>query len=328
MSTALAAGTRRNSGRVQGGVSAMVTVSLAGALLLAIPASGDDGVLRPQLVLWRYTDATPFTQPRGVAFDPLDGAIYVGNAGAHRIEMFSKTGRALGQFVHRVSGRDGVTGDGTPCALAFDRFGHLLVVDLGAAYVDVLDRRGRPIDRLKVAAGQPNAVAVGPDGTIYVGTTAAASKVYRFRPDYTPDGSWGEEGTEAGRLFGINALWALPDGSVAVACNRTDVVIQIFSPRGQYLRGFGSHEVGDGNFSFPSGLVATADGRIWVIDEIRESLQVFDDQGNLITKTGQRGPGPGEFARPSSLSYDGGKLIALTDRELGRVQVFSVSADE
>lgn len=300
-----------------------------GALMVAavvcVTGSSAPPRLETRLVLWRYSDASAFQEPRGIAFDPLDGAIYVGNAGAHRIEIFSKTGRALSQFVHRVSRADGTTVDGTPCALAFDRSGRLLVVDLGATYVDVLDRRGRPVHRLDVAAGQPNAVAVGADGTIYVGTTAEASKVYRFRPDYRPDGSWGEEGTDPGRLFGLTALWVMRDSSVAVACTRTDLAVQIFSPSGQYLRGFGTHEVGDGNFSFPSGLVATADGRIWVIDEIRQTLQVFDEQGNLVTKTGQRGAGPGEFAHPSSLSYDGRGLIALTDRELGRVQVFGVS---
>jgi DNA-binding beta-propeller fold protein YncE len=307
---------------------ALVVSALAASLLCAIstPAPADEApILKTRLVLWRYADRTAFEQPRGIAFDPSDGALYVGNSGDHRIEVFSKTGRALAQFVHRVSRPDGSIIDGTPTGLAFDRAGHLLVVDLGASYVDVLDRRGRFLCRLEIPVGQPNAVAVGSDGTIYVGTTTEVTKVYRFRPDYRADGSWGEEGTGPGHLFGLNALWVMKDGSVATACTRTDLAIQIFSPSGQYLRGFGTHEVGDGNFSFPSGLVATADGRIWVIDEIRQTLQVFDEQGNLVTKTGQRGDGPGEFAHPSSLTSDGRGLIALTDRELGRVQVFGIS---
>jgi hypothetical protein len=79
--------------------------------------------------------------------------------------------------------------------------------------------------------------------------------------------------------------------------------------------------------SYPSGLVATADGRIWVLDEIRQTLQVFDEQGNLLSKEGTRGAGAGEFAQPSSLTYDGSSSIALTDREIGRVQVFTVLSD-
>ena len=171
-------------------------------------------------------------------------------------------------------------------------------------------------------------MAVGPDGAIYVGTTTSESKVYRFGPDYRPNGSWGMEGTEPGHLLGLSALCVLKDGSVAVACTRTDLGVQIFSATGEYLRGFGTHEVGLGSFSYPSGLVATADGHIWVLDEIRQTLQVFDEQGNLLSKEGQRGAGAGEFAQPSALTYDGSNSIALTDREIGRVQVFTVSNDE
>ena len=297
-----------------------------GALALSATAAdaADGEALRSQLVLWRFADATGFDQPRGVAIDPLDGAIYVANSGQHRIEVFSRKGRALTQFVHRVTGPDGTPRDGTPTALAFDRSGRLLVVDLRSRAVDVLDRRGRSILRLPETEGQPNAIAVGGDGTIWVGTTSGESKVHRFSPDYRPLGSWGVEGTEPGRLFGLKALAVLSDGSIAVACERTDLVVQIFAADGTYLRGFGHHDVGEAAFSSPSGLIVTRDGRIWVLDEIRESLQVFDDQGNLIAQQGRPGMGAGEFAHPSSLTYDGGSSIAWCDRDLGRVQVVAV----
>jgi len=301
-----------------------LAVSLLGALA-ATAAAQESPLLTPRLVLWRYADASAFDQPRGIAFDPLDGAIYVANSGKHRIEVFSKTGRALSQFVHRVTGPDGNRIDGTPCALAFDHAGRLLVTDLRSHSVDVLDRRGHSLFTLPATTGQPNALAVGADGTIYVGTTSDESRVHRIRPDYRPDSSWGEPGNERGKLWGVTALCVLNDGSVAVACDRTELGVQIFSPTGEYLRGFGTHEVGEGNLSLPSGLVATPDGRIWVVDEIRQTIQVFDSQGTPLSKEGQRGAGAGEFAHPSSMTYDGHDSIALTDREIGRVQVFTVS---
>ncbi|HEY3215295.1 MAG TPA: NHL repeat-containing protein [Candidatus Eisenbacteria bacterium] len=299
---------------------------LATVLTLACSsAAGGAPLLKPRQVIWGYGQGESFTRPSGVAFDPGDGALYVGNTGEHRIDVFSATGRPLCRFVHRVVRSDGSVVDGSPCALAFDRSGRLLVVDQVATYVDVLDRRGRFIARLDIAAGHPNAVAVAGDGTIFVGTTAEASKIYRFRPDLTPDGSWGEAGTDLGHLFNVTGLAVTADGAIAVACARTDQVIQIFTATGQYLRGFGLHDVGDGNFSLPSGVAATADGRIWVVDEIRQTLQVFDGEGTLVAKTGGRGIAPGEFAHPSSLASDERGLIALTDREIGRVQVFTVA---
>jgi len=305
-------------GRLGGLLAATVWVLLASASNAQAP------VLEPRLALWGYSNGTPFQQPRGVAFDPADGALYVANTGKHRIEVFSKAGRPLSRFVHSVRRSTGEVVDGSPVALAFDRSGRLLVVDHQAAYVDVLDRRARPVTRLSIPDGHPSAVAVGGDGTIYVGTTAEASRIHRFRRDYSPDGAWGDEGTAPGYLRDVAALAVLGDSALAVACERSDLVVQIFSLSGEFHRGFGTHDVGDGNFSLPSGMVATPDGRIWVLDEIRRTLQVFDTGGDLLAVVGGTGTALGSFQHPSGLAFDGHGSIAVTDRGIGRVQVFRV----
>ena len=311
--------------RSAGGASLAILAALLAGAPSAASSSGGGLAFEPRLILCNYAESAALQHPRGIAFDPRDGAIYVSNTGAHRIEVFSRTGRPLGRFLHRVARPGGGLVDGRPTALAFDAAGRLLVVDQLAAYVDVLDRRLRPVTRLAIPDGHPAAVAVGRDGTIWVGTTAEASRVHRFRPDYAPDGVWGEAGTAPGRLQDIAAIAALGDTAIAVACERTDLTVQIFSPAGEYRRGFGTHEVGDGNFSLPTGLVADADGRLWVLDDIRRSLQVFDDQGNFATRIEGGGTALGAFQHPSAIAADGRGLIAVTDRGIGRVQVFAVA---
>jgi sugar lactone lactonase YvrE len=229
------------------------------------------------------------------------------NTAEHRIEVFSKTGRPLSRFVHRVSGPDGAAVDGNPVALAFDRSGRLLVIDRRASYVDVLDRRGRPVTRLSIPAGHAAAVAVAGDGTIYVGTNAEASRVHRFRPDYTPDGAWGDEGVAPGYLKDVSAMCALGDSAVAVACERTDLVVQVFSPAGEYRRGFHTKSgtatspfLGDGGHRRRT---------IWVgrdPEDPRCSTRRVRGQG-------RRKRDPARFLSPSSLASDGRGLIALTD---------------
>jgi len=302
---------------------------VAGLLAMAGSASAIGSAsasprIEPKLVVWGFSEGATFDQPRGIAFDPGDGALYVANTGAHRIEVYSRIGRPLARFVHRVGRPDGTIADGEPCALAFDRAGHLLVADKQAPYVDVLDRRGRHVARLDIPAGHPSALAVGTDGTIYVGTTAEASKIYRFHSNYTADGSWGEQGAAPGCLYDVGALWTMGDSAIVVACERTDLTVQVFTLAGNYQRGFGLHDVGDGNFSLPAGLVATADGRIWVLDEIRRTLQVFDKEGNFVAKMSGSGTALGEFEHPSSLTSNRAGLIAVTDRGIGRVQVFNI----
>lgn len=304
------------------GLAAALAFALSAAYASAAP------LLQPKLIVWGYTDDARFNQPRGIAFDPSDGAIYVANTGEHRIEVFTASGRPITRFVHRVTRPDGSTADGDPVALAFTSGGHLLVVDNMALYLDVLDRRGRPVTRIPIPAGHPVAVTVARDGSIYVGTTAEESRVHRFLPDYSPAGSWGDQGTAPGQLHAITALAELADGSIAVACARTEVGIQIFTPDGSYVRGFTTHELERGNVSLPSGVMGTPDGRIWVVDEIRQLIQVYDRDGDFITALGGKGLAPGYFMAPSSLAADGKGLIAVTDRASGRFQVLHISNSE
>jgi DNA-binding beta-propeller fold protein YncE len=298
----------------------VAAAALAGRAGGAFEAS----LLESRLVVWGFTQGETLRQPRGIAFDPRDGAIYVANTGQHRIEVFSRTGRPLARFVHSVTQPDSSLRDGAPCVLAFDAAGHLLVADQAVTYVDVLDRRGRSLTHLVIPSGQPTALAVSVDGIIYVGTAAEQSRIYRFRTNYAPAGSWGEAGSEPGHLKDVTAIAELPDSTIAVACARTDLGIQIFSAAGDYLRGFGTHELGEGNVSLPSGLVGSPDGRIWVVDEIRQELLIFDRAGKFLAAVGGRGAEAGEFAHPSSLASDGKGLIAVTDRELGRFQVLAI----
>ncbi len=297
---------------------------LAAALMCAAAGVCGAEPLAPALTLHGYASGEVFQLPGSVAFDPRDGAIYVANTAAHRIEIFSRTGRPLGRFVHRATLADGTDGDGRPSALAFDRTGRLLVADQASRDVDVLDRRGRRLGRLEVGGGQPSALAVAVDGTIYVGTGADSSLVVRFDPRGNRLGAWGEAGAAPGHLGDVTALAVLPDGNLAVACSHTESAVQIFTPEGRYLSGFGAHEMNRGDLSLPTGLAATADGRIWVTDAIRQDLQVYDREGRFIETAGGSGSGAGQFSRPGSLSFDGVDRMAVADQGLGRVQVLTV----
>jgi DNA-binding beta-propeller fold protein YncE len=84
------------------------------------------------------------------------------------------------------------------------------------------------------------------------------------------------------------------------------------------------HDIGPGNFSLPSGVAVSADGRIWVSDEIRQIVQVFEPSGKFIQSVGVGGRGPGEFHYPSALASDGKDLVAVAEREGNRFQLLRV----
>lgn len=306
------------------GFAAALALALAAAFAHASAAS----LLAPDLVVWGYGQDSRFHDPSGIAFDPADGTICVANTGDRTIEILTRTGRPLSRLVHRVIGTDGAAVDGSPTGVAVDRRGRLLVIDQAAAYVDVLDRRGRSIARLKIPGGRPSAVAVAADGTIFVGTTGGESRVHAFGPDDEPAYAWGVTGADPGQLQDVTALAALPDGNVLVACARTHLAIQVFTPAGEYVRGFGLHDNGPGNFSLPSGVAATSDGRVWVSDLIRQTIQVFDREGTYIGAVGGSGLAPGQFQYPSALASDGGSSIAVAERESARIQILKVTPPE
>jgi DNA-binding beta-propeller fold protein YncE len=316
----------------------------AGAFLLAglltwigaptsTPRAAEAPVLDSALVLRLAHGGIEFDGPQGIALDVAHGEVAVANTGAGRVEFFDLRTFPRGFFVHRVP--DPATGawrDGMPVHLAVDREGHVLISDLLADYVDVVNYRGRPVTRLHLpppddtlAAGRgPGALAIGPDGTIWVASRGKEGRIHAFDADYRLVRSWGTPGAAPGQLSAIAALAVTPQGEVVVGCVRTEVAIQTFDAQGTYLRGFGTHDMGPGNFSFPSGIAATADGRLWVSDAIRHTMQVFDRAGTLLGGVGGIGVGPGEYVNPSALASDGKGLLALAENAGRRFQLMWV----
>lgn len=285
---------------------------------------------RPLMVVSGLDASVPFSSPRSIAIDFRHKEIYVANTGGHRIEIFDFKGNVRGQFVHRVLTPEGDSVDGLPRGLALDGSGHLLVVDQLAGYVDVLDYRGYSVGRLELPLQNgnindgPGAVTVTRGGLILVATRGDSGRVHQFAPDFTSLGAWGAPGTGPGRLTGVMGMAATPDGRVVIVSPTTEFAVQVFSENGRFVLGFGRHEIGEGNFSFPSGVAVTNDGRIWVTDELRQVVQVFDSSGKYVGAVGSGGRAPGEFMYPSALASDGDSLLAVAERVGNRFQLFKV----
>jgi sugar lactone lactonase YvrE len=270
-----------------------------------------------------------FIRPRGIAVDAEHGEVIVANTGLGRIEFFDFATWPRGFFEHRVQGADGHPRTGEPVSVAVDRDGRIFIADLVAAYVDVVDFRGRPLARLDLpapddsASGETGAgvVATGPDGRIYVGSRGKHGRIHVFDRELRHVATWGEAGREPGQLEIVSAIAADRDGRLYVVCATTTHAVQNFDAGGRFQFGFGAHDLGPGNFSLPSGITLTEDGRVWVSDAIRQIVQVFDSGGKYLGAVGGIGIRPGEFREPSALAGDGHGLLALTEKSGGRFQV-------
>ncbi len=311
-------------------VAGMLVIGGLAAPVRPLVAAGGP-LAEPLLVITGSDPGVPFGAPEGITIDARHGEVLLANTGQHRIEVFDLGGYRRARFAHPVQSSDGKRADGFPTSIALDRAGDLLVADRLAGYVDVLDYRGRSIARLDLGLAGPAAQADGPgalacasDGTILVATRGDSGRVHEFAPSFTKSGEWGEPGTAPGHLSRITGLAVTPDDHVVVSCQNTDRAVQIFDRRGTYLTGFGVHEIGPGNFSFPSGLTVTKDGRIWVSDAIRHVIQVFNPNGDFLGAVGGVGKAPGEFQYPAALASDGDSLLAIAEVTGNRFQLMRI----
>lgn len=307
---------------------------LVAALTLATGARAarPEVIVDPSLTITGSDPGVPFRAPEGIALDARHGELLLAQAGAHRVDVFDLQGHPRAHFLHEVTGPDGKPTEGNPVSIALDRAGHTVLSDRAAGYADVLDYRGRSLAHLDlpargpaILADGPGAVACAPDGAVLVASRGDSGRVHEFAPDFSKTGEWGAAGTGPGRLSRITGLAVSPtDGSVVVVCENTRYAVQVFDRRGGYLRGFGAHEIGPGNFSYPSGVTVTSDGRIWVSDAIRQNVQVFDANGGLLGAFGGPGRSPGRFTAPMALASAGDTLLAVAERDGNRFQLMRI----
>lgn len=278
-------------------------------------------------------NGTSFAVPLSVAIDPRRGDVAIANTGRGRIEILAPDGSASVFFDHRVRGADGNSVLGKPRVVRFDAAGRLLVTDDLDAGVDILDYRGRVIGRLEIPStadgAEPADTVAGAvlplkDGSVLVATRSKRGRIHRFDGSGRWIGAWGESGTKPGQLARITSLAQAPSGEILVACSATELAIQRFNQNGSYVAGFGQHEIGTGNFSFPSGIAVTADGRIWVSDQLRQTVQIFSAKGEYEGTAGEGGPQPGAFLFPSDVATDGKDRLAVVERVGVRVQMFRI----
>ena len=83
--------------------------------------------------------------------------------------------------------------------------------------------------------------------------------------------------------------------------------IQVFSPNGTFVSGFGGEGTANGRFQVPEDVAVTADGKVHVVDADNHRVQVFDPLGTYIRKYGTPGTGPGQFNLPTAIALYGSK---------------------
>jgi tripartite motif-containing protein 71 len=110
--------------------------------------------------------------------------------------------------------------------------------------------------------------------------------------------------------------------------------VSVYSPDGKLLREWGKTGAADGEFEMPGHVALSADGKVYVSDQLNRRIQMFDTQGRFLLKWGKQGSQPGEFgassthrlqffAGPTFLALDSKGNLYTTEARECRVQKFS-----
>jgi DNA-binding beta-propeller fold protein YncE len=169
----------------------------------------------------------------------------------------------------------------------------------------------------------PQAVAVGPDGAVYVADQYSHA-IQVFGPDGTFQRELGSTGRGPGGLSSVGAVAVAADGSVYVAdgADRIDRFAAdgaLLDSWGQTGSGVGEFKLGagGGNDSGAGGGIAVANGMVYVADTRNDRVQRFAADGSqarvIIPK--------GRLFRPQGLAVVGTRLI-VADDDHHRLAVF------
>jgi DNA-binding beta-propeller fold protein YncE len=240
----------------------------------------------------------------GIDIDPTDGNVWAyercgaGTAGGGPVDCDNTPLDPIFKFDRRTGAVLANFGKGvmvTPHGIAVDRQGDVWVTDFAGNkngtkghQVHKFSPKGEKLMSLGVAGkpgnadgqfNQPNAVVVGPDGSIYVA-----------------------DGHDA---QGMITAKAVAEGISRGATSR----ISKFSPDGKFIKSWGQIGVRHGEFRTPHALKFDSQGRLWVADRGNHSIEIFDQNGTYLESRYM-------FSRPSGIFIKGERVYVI-DSESG-----------
>jgi len=300
----------------------VAALALLGALSVQAAGEGEAEAqpafyLKPVAVATQLLYEGDLAEPRGVAMDRARGEVWVADPRAGVVALFTPEGVPV--FASR--------GDGhlkEPSRVAVGLDGRLYVLDNDRSKVKILSYRGEYLGALDLA-GLPKApvfgaVAFDADGNLFVGENSEC-KVHIFTREFKRRTAFGNCGGGEGEFQSIAAIAA--DKERIYVVDHQVLAVQVFDRRGNFLKGWGKHDMGVQNVSLPEDLALDSKGRIVVVDALRHEIKFFDQDGVFLDRFGGLGKRPGQIAFPSGVAIGADDRLYVADKGNGRLQVLA-----
>jgi uncharacterized protein (TIGR03663 family) len=293
--------------------------------------------LRSAVASWGSEGTEPgqFFWPRGIATSP-DGFVYVADSRNHRIQRFATDGTFIDEWGSYGECGMGVPGPGTFCepwdvAVAPD--GSVYVADTWAHRIQHFTAEGEFLgewgsfgeSQVGDPGGEglfygPRALAVGPDGSVYVADTGN-KRIQVFDAGGTFLREFGGQGRSPGQLDEPVGLAFTPEGRLIVA-DSWNFRIQVLETDGQPVHSW-TVEGWDNIDVEEKPYVAVDDqGQVYVTDPGHYRVWAFDSQGTYLYSFGRYGDDAMSFALPMGVAVGPDGRLYVTDAANHRLMVF------
>ena len=250
-----------------------------------------------------------------------------------------------------------------PLGIAVAEDGRIFVADSGNSDIKVFTSDGQYSGKFGKQGKGPGELEYPTDLAVKAGKVYVADFKNNRVAVFNTDGTFDRNITQGPGNAGISPLSVDVDeqGQVYLA-DRSHRII-VLNDKDQFVRTFGEGGAGDGQMSYPNGVLAAKDGTIYVSDSGNGRIEYFDRAGRFLGKIdglvtprgialddsgrlhvvdplshtvtvydqekkplftfGSRGVDNGQFNFPNGVAIDNQGRVFVTDRENDRVCVWS-----
>jgi len=273
-------------------------------------------------------------QPTWAFFDNKANELYVTDVGNHRIIIFDKDLMFKYSFKHFVKDRHlDRRIEGEPKAVITNSYGDMIVIDNLADYLDILDFRGDPLDKIypnlllndSTLKVKPVSLCIDNNDNIYVIVVGDVTQIMVLDEDFNLKRTFGKKGGNE-KDFNMPIAIATKDSLIWVTDIYAKPAVKVFDTLGNYIFGFGMHDVKRADVSLPSAIVITQDSvdnqLIWIVDALRQVIKVYNDKGEFLSFVGDFGHQLGEFQYPMGLTVTKDNVFYVVEKIGNRIQRF------
>lgn len=260
----------------------------------------------------------PLRNPFAVAVD-FRGAVYVSDAGNHRIISFTSRLEPLGE----AGGYGGAPGLlNRPGFISVDNALNILVADRGNSRLCRFNTRMQFVDEISLIPfddpgrfGQPSGVALTDHGEIWM-ADLDKDRIALFDNTNRFDRFIAEFGYSGGQVSSPQKI--IPDGYGGfLICDAGNSRVSRYDRFGNFSGAFGQKSL-----RYPVSAIVDRSYRVWVIDRDVPGLFCFDQRGGVLFELVSSFPGfDGSFADVSDLAILSDGRLVLCDSRNNRLIV-------